>query len=261
MPVIAAVATRTRTMANALLTARVLSKLPENRRDAFRQTVERLRDRSDRLEAPSEPAAMLCATYESYCTENPSDRGWEAFEKTMLHAREWRDEGYVEPFNIRESLSIAVADEYRAGRVLTVQQVRDQLAWMPGRDAWLREAFVQNHHVVPKNDVLLEMLKIKHVNDGLSREQPRAMVDTLEGSMPALPMDVDSHVVGVHSIHRIIDRLAREEPPDSIADWRQLLNDSYTEFADLQHPDIQPVIRAVRDRALDWLSSPEVGLP
>jgi hypothetical protein len=111
-----------------------------------------------------------------------------------------------------------VADEYRAGRVLTVQQVRDQLAWMPGRDAWLREASVQNHHVVPKNDVLLEMLKIKHVNDGLSREQLRAMVDTLEGSMPALPMDVDSHVVGVHSIHRIMDRLAREEPPDSIAD-------------------------------------------
>jgi hypothetical protein len=93
VPVIAAVAMRTRTMANALLTARVLSKLPENRRDAFRQTVERLRDRSDRLEAPSEPAAMLCAMYESYCTENPSDRGWEAFKKTMLHAREWRDEG------------------------------------------------------------------------------------------------------------------------------------------------------------------------
>jgi predicted transcriptional regulator len=79
--------------------------------------------------------------------------------------------------------------------------------------------------------------------------------------MPALPMDVDTHVAGVHSIHRIMDAIKQRDNPRTVQQWRDLIHESYTDFAQRTHPDMRPVIHEVRDRALEWLSSPEVGLP
>jgi hypothetical protein len=259
VPVIAAVAVRTRTMANALLTARVLNKIPEGRRDAFRQTVERLRDRSDRLEVDGENKALMAATYESYCSDNEGDRGWEAFRKMMVDARQWRDEGKITGEDIKHALRLAVQDEYMAGRMITISQLRQEIGGLPNPDRWMRDLVMENHHSVPKNQILRRMLELKYPTR--SSDEIALLRDQLEGGMPGIPLDKELHTKGVSALHRFIDAELRHLPEDpSIVDYRTAMNNAYDRFSEtLSGPDREVILR-VKDRANDWLNSDGVDL-
>jgi hypothetical protein len=255
-PMVAALSMRYRVIADALLADRFMDMLPVNRRAGFRQTVERLRERGVRITVPNESSAFLFATYESLCDLHPGERGWQAFGRLMVDARRWRQKGYIGPFDLREALNQAIADEYRAGGMITIQQVRDQLGSLPNSPAWLAEMFVENHHTVPVNEVLGHMLRKKY--EFQSQGWVDWRLDQIKDTMPSLPMDVDAHRIGPSSFHEMLKARIEGNPPQSIAEWRQALSRTYDEYSESFPPESRAMINSVKEKAMEWLD--DVGI-